>query len=223
MKNQNRRKFILKSSKIIATIVGTMTFGKYVLFADTSQNSKVQFQRSHYEAQGDNGKKILVTYESEFGSTSEVANFIGKVLSEEGHQVEVKKIEEVVDLSAYEKVVLGSAIQYDKWMSSAKAFVKKNEIALSQIPVAFFFCCLVLSRKTEKAEQKAKGYADKLYLISPKVKPISVGRFAGVLNYSKMPAVGRILARGLFAVMGIKEGDYRDWDAIRLWAEHLEF
>ena len=29
------------------------------------------------------------------------------------------------------------------------------------------------------------------------------------------------MAKALFAILGVKEGDYRDWDAIRLWAKNL--
>jgi hypothetical protein len=31
----------------------------------------------------------------------------------------------------------------------------------------------------------------------------------------------RILAKGIFLILGIKEGDYRDWDAIENWTKNL--
>ncbi len=44
--------------------------------------------------------------------------------------------------------------------------------------------------------------------IVPELKPIGVGQFAGVLDYSKMPALMRPLFKGAMAVMKVKEGDY---------------
>ncbi len=77
--------------------------------------------------------------------------------------VDVKKINEVSDLSIYKHIIIGSAIQYDKWMTEAKDFIIKNEDELSTKSVSFFLVCLVLSKKTEKAILKipdALGWFD---------------------------------------------------------------
>ena len=216
MKNKSRRSFLIKSSKIATAIIGTTIFGRYFLFSKTEPT--IQYQESHYGKPSENGQKILVTYESKFGSTAEVADAIGKELSLKGNIVDVKKIKNVSNLNTYDRIVIGSAIQYDKWMPEAIDFVKSNHKFLSQIPATFFLVCLVLSKKTKKAEKKALGYAEKLYDLALDVQPTSVGRFAGVLDYSKMSFGGRSMAKILFAILGIKEGDYRDWDAIRSWA-----
>jgi len=218
-KNQTRRKFIVNSSKIVATIVGVITFGKYVSFShitnETNPISANIFSKRE--------TKILIAYESQFGSTAEVATFIGKNLSVDKQEIEIKKINEIDDLSPYSKIIIGSAIQYDKWMPEARNFVIANRKELEEIPVAFFFTCLVLSKKTEKARLQAKGYSDNLKSLVTEIKPTSVGQFAGVLDYSKMSFGQRILAKGLFAIIGVKEGDYRDWKKIKKWTEKLEF
>jgi len=223
MKNQTRRKFIVSLSKTVATIVGVGAFGKYISYSQIPEDTTIQTTKTMHGNKGKNENKILVTYESQFGSTAEVAHFIGKILSKDGSKVDIEKINEVDDLSSYSKVVVGSAIQYDKWMPEAREFVITNKEILAKLPVAFFFTCLVLSKKAEKAIQKANGYADKLYDLAAPVKPLTIGRFAGVLDYSKMSFAFRLVAKALLTIMGVKEGDYRNWDAIRLWANNIDF
>lgn len=171
------------------------------------------------------GYKLLVTYATGFGTTREVAEEIGQTLRRSGAKVEIKAIGDATDISDYDGLIIGSAIQYDKWMPEAVAWVRTHRAILASRPVAFFFTCLTLSSKSEKAQRQALAYADKLYFLQPLVKPVDVGGFAGVLDYNRLPLVWRLMARILFAILGVKEGDYRDWDAIRSWTRtiHTEF
>ena len=56
-------------------------------------------------------KKILVTYASRTGTTAGVAEAIGKTLAESGAEVDVRAVADVKDLTPYDAVVAGSAIQ----------------------------------------------------------------------------------------------------------------
>ncbi|MHA2254126.1 MAG: flavodoxin domain-containing protein [Candidatus Kariarchaeaceae archaeon] len=177
-----------------------------------------------------NGHKVLVAYETGSGSTEEVADFIGNILSQDGNIVEIKNIRDEIDLTSYDSIIIGSANRYDNWMSNARKFVKNNQKILSKMPVAFFFTCLVLSTKTDKTIRQAKGYSDKLFDIAPQVKPISVGGFAGVLDYSKISLLPRLILKlYIFVILRLKErvrvreGDYRDWDAINSWVKSINF
>lgn len=223
MKDQTRRKFIIDSAKITGAIIGTATLGKGLLLAQPIEAANVQFPESNCGRKNKGGQKILIAYASEFGTTGEVAEAIGEVLCQDGNTVETKWVKNVKDLNGYDAVIIGSAIQYDRWMPEATRFVTANQHILSKLPVAFFFTCLVLSRKTEKAEHKAMGYSDKLYSLVPQVKPVDVGRFAGVLDFSKMSFFFRLLFKGFSLITGVQEGDYRDWDAIHSWAKGIHF
>ena len=161
--------------------------------------------------------KVLVTYDSKLGSTAEVARFMGRVLSEQVASIAVKPLSEVDDLEAYGSVILGSAIRYDRWLPDAIAFVKENKTTLSNIPVSFFFTCLTLAKPSPEAILKAEWYADKLRRITPEVKPVAVGGFAGALQFSRTPWPARIALRVLSIATGLQEGDYRDWEVIRSW------
>ncbi len=215
---QSRRKFIVNSSKIVVAIVGVIAFGKYFSFAQTKTETIVK----KLDTQNENKNKVLVAYDSQFDSTKEVARFIGKHISINDQLIEVKKINEVNDLSIYKHIIIGSAIQYDKWMKEAKKFIIKNETELSTKSVSFFLVCLVLSKKTDKAKNKVNAYASEIKNLAPKVKINSFGKFAGVLDYSKMSFGQRIIAKGIFAIIGVKEGDYRDWNSIKKWSMKIE-
>ena len=167
---------------------------------------------------GQNGYKILVAYASGFGTTREVAETIGKVFCDAGVEVDIKWIENIDDIKKYDAVVIGSPIQYDQWMPEARQFVITHQNILSQLPVAFFFTCLALSNQNEKTVQQGSQYAAKLYSLSPLVKPLSVGRFAGVLDYARLPIFVRLLFKFFFLFIGVKEGDYRDWEKIKSWS-----
>ena len=223
MQDQTRRKFILDSVKITGAVIGTATLGKELLLPQTSKAANVQFSELDCGSKSKNGHKILIAYASEFGTTGEVAEVIGEVLCQGGTTVETKWVKNVQDLNNYDAVIIGSAIQYDRWMPEATEFVTVNQNVLSKLPVAYFFTCLTLFKQTKKAEHKAMSYSDKLYSLVPQVTPVSVGRFAGVLDYSKMSFFFRLIAKGIFAIIRVPEGDYRDWDAIRSWAKRLSF
>jgi menaquinone-dependent protoporphyrinogen oxidase len=217
MVDHTRKTCILGSTKKNAAVLASAALGKEILLPRTIEAKNIKFVESHCGRSKQSKQRILIAYASKYGSTSEVAVAIGKVLCHEGHIAETKKIKNVTNLQMYDAVIVGSAIQYDTWMSEARAFVTANQHILNKLPVAFFFTCLVLSKKSEKTEQKAMVYSDKLLSLIPQVKPLSIGRFAGVLDYSRIPFFPRQIIKTALLVLGVREGDYRDWNAIRSW------
>ena len=150
-----------------------------------------------------------------------MAAFIADVLAEDGSRVDALPFDRVTELTRYDRIVVGSAIRYDRWLPEAMEFVETHQQYLGRIPSAFFFTCLVLAKRTVEAEQKAGTYADQLARRFPAVKPVDIKGFAGVLDISRAPWLTRWVLRGLSAVSGVAEGDYRDWQAIRSWARNL--
>ena len=223
MKNQTRRKFIIDCAKIIGTIICTAILGQGLLFAQTPEAANIEFPESNCGSENKGDYKILIAYASESGSTAEVAEAIGNALCEEGYAVETKWIKNVKDINNYDAVIIGSAIIYENWMPEAREFVKSNQDILKDMPVAYFITCMALSSKEEAAMQQAIEYSDKLCDLVPQVKPVSVGRFAGVLDYSKISFLKRMLTKAAMAINNVEEGDYRDWDAIRSWAKSIDF
>jgi menaquinone-dependent protoporphyrinogen oxidase len=163
--------------------------------------------------------KILVTYASRTGSTAGVAEAIGKTLSENGAQVEVRSMEDVKDLAPYRAVVAGSAIQGGQWLPEAMQFVQAHQASLAQKTFAAFLVCMTLTISNGKYRAQV---ADWLQPVRVLVKPVSEGFFAGALDISKVPSFSDRLKFRLSVVFGVwSEGDHRDWNAIRAWAESI--
>jgi len=164
---------------------------------------------------------ILVAYVSGYGATAGVAKEIGEVFNQLGAKAEVTPIKNLELLEKYDAVIVGSAIQYDRWMPDARRFVTTNQELLSQVQVAYFFTCLALSVDNGKTRQQANKYSDKIKALSSMVNPVSVGQFAGAVNFTKMPFFLRQLFKLFSKISGVKEGDYRDWNAVRAWAKDV--
>jgi len=163
--------------------------------------------------------KILVVYASRTGSTVGVAEAIGKTLMESGAEVDVRPVESVTDVSPYQAVVMGSAIQGKQWLPEAMQFVQKNRAALAQKPFAAFLVCMTMALKNQ---QYRSAVAEWLSPVRALVKPVSEGYFAGVLDISKVPTFRDRLMFRISVWTGVwSEGDHRDWNAIRGWAQEL--
>ena len=164
--------------------------------------------------------KILVTYASRLGSTAGVAEAIGKTLTDNGAEVEVRRMEEVTDLTPYHAVVAGSAIRGNQWLPEAMQFIQKHQAALRQKPFAAFLVCMTLAMKNgEKYRPHVATFLDPVRAL---VRPVSEGLFAGVLNIGKVESFSNRLKFRISVLFGVwQEGDHRDWNAIREWAAGL--
>ena len=161
--------------------------------------------------------KILVTYASQGGSTAGVAEAIGQTLATNGTIVDVRPIKEVTDLGSYRAAVIGSAVHSGKWMPEAMEFIERHHSALRQIPTAVFQVCMMLASKNVQYRRMVPGWLEP---IREKISPAAEGNFAGALwpdNYAKFSE--RLGLRIFLASVKLKAGDYRDWDAVRTWAE----
>jgi len=164
--------------------------------------------------------RILVTYASRTGSTAGVAQAIGKSLAESGAQVDVLPMRDVRDLAPYQAVVAGSAIRGNKWLPEAMQFMQAHQASLAQKPFAVFLACMTLAMSNgDKYREHVAGF---LRPVRALVRPVSEGLFAGMLDIGKVPSFGDKLKFRLSVILGVwSEGDHRDWNAIRAWAENI--
>ena len=91
--------------------------------------------------------RILVTYASRTGTTAGVAEAIGKTLAESGATVDVRAMTDMKDLTPYDAVVAGSAIQGKQWLPEAMQFMQTHQATLRQKPFAAFLVCMTLAMK----------------------------------------------------------------------------
>jgi menaquinone-dependent protoporphyrinogen oxidase len=161
---------------------------------------------------------ILVTYASRAGATAGVAQAIGGALEECGAQVDVRPMDTVTDLAPYQAVVAGSAIQAASWLPEALRFLRYHQAALRRIPFAAFQVCMTLAMPG--GEKYRPAVTEKfMQPVRALVRPVSEGVFAGALDIARIPSWADRLKFRLSVLLGVwKEGDHRDWEAIRVWA-----
>jgi menaquinone-dependent protoporphyrinogen oxidase len=206
----NRRGFLAFSAGLVAAMALGGGPG-----AGPGHAAEVEFPEGRCGGKKTMEKRVLVTYSSKYGSTGGVADAIAKELCSRDMSVDLALIKNAADLGSYQGVVVGSAIYMGKWMPEATDFVKKNKEILRRVPVAYFLVCMTLSDPTEKNRAEVSAYMDPILKAVPEIKPVSIGMFAGALDYSKLSWLYKKILRS----KGTPEGDFRDWKSIRAWAE----
>jgi menaquinone-dependent protoporphyrinogen oxidase len=154
-------------------------------------------------------KKILVAYGTASGSTAEVAQAVAEEMSKGGVQVNIQPVESVKDISAYDAVVVGTAVRMFKILGKTKRFLRRHKKALQNIPTAYFLVCLTMGEETPENIQQATKYANPM--IETK-EPVSLGLFGGCIIHENMTDIFGKTMRSL------PEQDHRDWDKIRQWS-----
>lgn len=155
-------------------------------------------------------KKILVAYASKSGSTKEVAEVIGEVLTADNTEIYVRNIDSIANVIDYDCIVIGAPINGMRWMQDAVDFVGIHQSDLMYKPTAFFSLSytVMLGRKMWK-NQIVKAFN----IVSKQVPPVATATFGGKVD-GELPGVMRFV----FGVPKNTPGDQRDWAMIRDWA-----
>ena len=166
-------------------------------------------------------KKILVAYDTKYGSTATVAEKIGNTLCEEGLQVDIRLARKVkkAEVADYDGVVVGSAIIYEMWLPGATNLLRRSRSILADKAVAYFLVCGSLREETEeRIERVNEHYVQPILDKFPEIEPVvEFGTFAGTVDYDKMYPIDGFLM-GLIDFPG---GDWRSFDKIGAWAEEV--
>ncbi|MGA7272052.1 MAG: flavodoxin domain-containing protein [Acidimicrobiia bacterium] len=154
---------------------------------------------------------VLVAAASKHGSTAEIAERIGQVLSDRGLNVTVTAPEAVGALDGFRAVVLGSGVYAGHWLKEAKELA--NRIALFEpAPEVWLFSSGPLG-DPPKPEEDPVDVADIEEATSAREHAV----FAGKIDKSKL-GFGE---RAIMVAVRAPEGDFRDWDEIAVWAEGI--
>jgi menaquinone-dependent protoporphyrinogen oxidase len=151
---------------------------------------------------------VLVAHGSKNGSTAEIAQWIGRTLTEQGITVDVLPASAVHDLSLYTGVVLGAGVYEGRWQHDALHFVGHHHKALELLPLWLF----------------SSGPLDDSASLGEVPAVPGVARIAERLDARDHVTFGGRLAegaRGFLArqILGQgRGGDYRDRAQVRAWA-----
>ncbi len=154
---------------------------------------------------------VLVTAASKHGATGEIAEAIAGRLREHGLQVTVADPAEVTRLESYGAVVLGSAVYAGHWLDPAKELVERFDAELTARPVWLFSSGPV--GDPPKPDQDAVQVDD----LMAATGALGHELFAGKIDRSALGFAERAIVRAL----RVPVGDFRDWDAVDTWADHV--
>jgi menaquinone-dependent protoporphyrinogen oxidase len=160
--------------------------------------------------------RVLVSAASLHGATAEIAQAIGRVLSQHSFATAVMPPGEVDAIDDYDAVIIGSAVYMGHWLDPAKDFVNRFRDALADRPVWLFSSGPVGDPSGKLAQAMGKDPAD-LPVMLEATQARDHRMFAGKLDrkHLSLPQRAALLVfRGL-------DGDFRDWADIRQWAEGI--
>jgi len=158
--------------------------------------------------------KILVVVASRHGGTWEIAEEIGRALASELGEyadVRVSRAEDVTTVDEFDVVVMGSGVYLGQWLEQARDVVGKHAEVLRTKEVWLF-------------SSGPAGTPPK-----PAEDPVDVARLvvlAGARGHVVFPgridrSLLRFAERAVVTALRVKDGDYRDWPAVRAWAGEI--
>jgi len=173
--------------------------------------------------------KILVAYASRHGATRGIAERIAAALDRPGLDVDLRAVDQGVDLGAYDAFVVGSAAYLGGWLDEATAFVRRHRAELAVRPVWLFSsgpvgATLVDAKGRDVvAASVPKEFAEFERSIGPRGTQVFFGAYD-----PDAPTVGiaeRVMSRFMRIVPAARNalpiGDFRDWPAIEAWAASI--
>lgn len=172
---------------------------------------------------GDNntgGPKVLIAFATNYGSTYTVAEKVAEVLCGHGYMVDLRFAKNVTpaELLDYDAVIVGSCIYIEEWHEDALQFLENNQDTLSGIPVALYCVNGLLGMNFDtKEELVEEHYLQPMYTRFPKIHPVDVTAFAGVVNYRIL----KFKDWWLLHLMFMPRGNWTDFDAVESWAQEI--
>jgi menaquinone-dependent protoporphyrinogen oxidase len=170
-------------------------------------------------------KYILIAYDTIHGSTAEVAEYIGNDLCDQGFRVDLRLVTNVESVSAYDGVIVGSALYEFAWLGDAMNFLQQNQTDLAQLPIAYFIVGASMSVDTPETREMAKTFfVDPVLDKFPDITPLSIGLFGGAVDFAtnEYNIFEWIVLKFLGFFLGYTDSaDWRNWDAIDLWSKEL--
>jgi len=157
---------------------------------------------------------ILVAYASKKGSTTEIAQAIGKEIRAAGHLVDVTEMKSVSSLESYNAVVIGAPFYMGNIMADMGKFIGRYRDALAKVPVAAFAVGLAPLGKDPAGIDNAMK---KLQKTLEPLAPVAMTIFAGRLDPAKLSWFQKWITNKVKSPVG----DFRDWTAIAAWAREL--
>lgn len=159
---------------------------------------------------------VLVAYASRHGATEGIAARIAERLAYAGAAVDLRQVDAVESLDAYDAVVFGAPVYNQSWPPEADRFVDEHRDVLAARPLWLFSVGSFGDTKRligRVTHQEPKRIAE----VRAAVQPREYRVFQGVIHKHQWPFWSRVL----FHAFGGRFGDHREWPVIEAWADHV--
>lgn len=158
--------------------------------------------------------RVLIAYASKTGSTAEIAQAVGKELQAAGFTVDVAEMKSGPSPGDYAAVVVGAPLYMGKMLGDMGKYVGRHRDILAKRPFAAFAVGIApVSRDQVQIENVDKAL---LASVAP-LQPVSRAVFAGRVDPERLS----FIQRKMISMAKSPVGDFRDWDAIAVWAREL--
>ena len=168
---------------------------------------------------------LLIIYSSTDGHTKIICEKIRNNLKHSSN-VELVSLDHALnlDLSKFNKIVIGASIRYGRHSNDLYKFIKFNKDILEQKDTAFF-SVNVVARKIEKSDPETNPYIKKFLKIS-NWKPGKVAVFAGKVDYPNYRFFDKyIIKLIMFITKGptdtSKSYEFTDWSKVDVFSKEL--
>ena len=167
----------------------------------------------------------LIIYSSTDGHTKTICKRISNFLNNE-NETKIISLDEAIkiDLSVFNKIIIGASIRYGKHSKKLYKFITFNKNILDK-KQSIFFSVNVVARKSEKNTPETNPYIKKFLKIS-NWKPKKIGVFAGRVDY---PNYGFFDKYVIKFIMFLTNGptdtsqsyEFTDWSKVDEFAKEL--
>ena len=169
---------------------------------------------------------FLFIYSSTDGHTKKICDRIKNFLND-GNLIELVSIEDAkkIDLSSFEKIIIGASIRYGKHSKELYKFIRLNKDILDQKECAFF-SVNVVARKSEKNTAETNPYINKFLKIS-NWKPNKLRVFAGRVDYPKYNFFDKYIIKFIMFVTNgptdtSQSFEFTDWSKVDDFSKELK-
>ncbi len=134
-----------------------------------------------------------------------------------GAEVEARGVKDIHSLERFDGVILGSAVKMGRLLPEALGFLNRFRRPLQELPFACFVIGVTLKAADDASRSLARRCLEPAFRVH---EPIAFAGFGGRLDHATLGPFWRALvARDTSGLMA--EGDFRDWDRIRAWANEV--